>query len=66
MKNVKLSKRSIALLVSGCSMAIAGATIYWQLSQPEACVRFTAGGQEVTYSRGCINPQRYKRWVVTS
>lgn len=66
MKRVKLQKRSIVLLIAGCSLAAAGGIAYWKLSHPEGCVRFTAGGQEVTYSRGCINPQRYKKWVITS
>lgn len=51
-------------LVGGAGlMAIGGH--YWQAQNYQWCVRFTStGGQEVTFSRGCRNPQRYKQWVI--
>jgi len=49
------------------AIAITSALLYWHAKQRQWCVQFTSsGGQEVTYSRGCGNPQRYKTWTVTA
>jgi protein-S-isoprenylcysteine O-methyltransferase Ste14 len=63
----KLNKKVIAV-VAGVGLVSAGAALaYWQSMQQQWCVRFTSsGGQEVTYSRGCYSPQRYKKWVITA
>lgn len=67
MKKLRIGIKPI-VTVAGIGLLIAGGTAaYWRFHQNQWCVRFTSsGGQEVTYSRGCINPQRYKRWVTTA
>lgn len=67
MTKAKLGK-PIALIAAGIGLlAIGSGFAYWHLSQRQWCVQFTSrGGQEVTYSRGCMNPQRYKKWVITA
>jgi hypothetical protein len=61
-------KKKLILIATGLGVLAAGIAIgYWQHSQREWCVQFTAGGgQEVTYSRGCMNRQRYKKWTLTA
>jgi hypothetical protein len=65
MSNVK---RKLIFVAAGLGVLAAGIGIgYWQHSQHEWCVQFTSGGgQEVTYSRGCLNRQRYKKWTLTA
>lgn len=67
LNQLKLGKKQIVVIVGGLGLLLAGGAIaFWQ-TQPQNCVRFTStGGQEIIYSRGCINPQRYKKWVITS
>lgn len=62
MRQVKQKIKTIALVSTGVGLAAIGAGVaYWQFAQSQWCVQFTSGGgQEVTFSRGCINPQRYK------
>ncbi|XGV95096.1 MAG: hypothetical protein ACAF41_20405 [Leptolyngbya sp. BL-A-14] len=61
-------KKKLVLVAAGVSVLAAGTAVgYWWHSQREWCVQFTAaGGQEVTYSRGCMNHQRYKKWTLTA
>ncbi|WP_421657798.1 hypothetical protein [Leptothermofonsia sp. ETS-13] len=67
MKSLNLTKKLIAI-AAGISLLTAGtAFAYWQHLQRQWCVQFTStGGQEVTYSRGCYSPKRYKKWTVTA
>jgi hypothetical protein len=67
MKSLNLTKKLIAI-AAGISLVAAGtAFVYWQHLQRQWCVQFTSsGGQEVTYSRGCYSPKRYKKWTVTA
>ncbi|UBF24494.1 hypothetical protein K9N68_22765 [Kovacikia minuta CCNUW1] len=62
-----MRKRLMAIAV-GVGVLAAGAMFaYWYYLQQQWCVQFTAnGGQEVTYSRGCYNPERYKKWTITA
>jgi len=55
-------------IAAGASLLAAGAAFtYWQYLQHQWCVQFTSsGGQEVTYSRGCYNPERYKKWTTNA
>jgi hypothetical protein len=68
MRQVKQRIKPIALVAAGVGLVAIGTGVaYWQFSQSQRCVQFTSGGgQEVTFSRGCINPQRYKKWVITA
>jgi hypothetical protein len=71
MKEIKISQRinkKVIAVATGIGLVAAGvAFAYWQNVQQQWCVRFTSsGGQEVTYSRGCYSPQRYKKWVITA
>ncbi|XHX76145.1 MAG: hypothetical protein RBJ76_17030 [Stenomitos frigidus ULC029] len=61
-------KNKLILFATGLVVLAAGSAVgYWHHSQREWCVQFTAGGgQEVTYSRGCLNRQRYKKWTLTA
>lgn len=61
-------KKKLMLIAVGVGVLAAGTAVgYWQHSQHEWCVQFTsAGGQEVTYSHGCLNHQRYKKWTLTA
>jgi hypothetical protein len=61
-------KNKLLLFVTGLVVLAAGSAVgYWHHSQREWCVQFTpGGGQEVTYSRGCLNRQRYKKWTLTA
>lgn len=66
MTNAKLRKPIVWIAAGIGLLGIGSGFAYWQ-SQRQWCVQFTSGGgQEVTYSRGCINPQRYKKWVITA
>lgn len=48
-------------------LSVGGGLAYWLLNQRQWCVQAVSnGGQEVTYSRGCLSPHRYKRWVRTA
>ncbi len=55
-------------IAAGASLLAAGAAFtYWHYLQRQWCVQFTSsGGQEVTYSRGCYNPERYKKWTTNA
>ncbi|PSB28143.1 hypothetical protein [Stenomitos frigidus] len=67
MKTPNLKKKLILVAVGAGVLAAGTAVGYWQHSQREWCVQFTSGGgQEVTYSRGCLNRQRYKKWTLTA
>jgi len=62
-------KQKLALAATGAGLlAIGSGWAYWQHRQQQWCVRFTSvGGQEVTYSRGCLpTQQRYKKWTLTA
>ena len=63
----KLNRKAIAIVLGGAGLLAIGGAAFWQL-RPGGCtqVRASGGGQEVTYSRGCINPQRYRKWTVTA
>ena len=64
---MKFSKKIIAIVAGAGLLAAGAAASYWQSTQQQWCVRFTSSGsQEVTYSRGCASPQRYKKWVITA
>jgi hypothetical protein len=64
----KQSRPILTVILGGVSLLTLGAALaYWQTDQQKWCLRFTsAGDQEVTYSRGCYNPRRYKQWVITA
>jgi hypothetical protein len=63
----KSKKRLIAIAIGLNLLAAGTAFAYWQYLQRQWCVQFaSSGGQEVTYSRGCYNPERYKKWSVTA
>jgi hypothetical protein len=67
MKTPNLKKKWLLFVVGAGVLAAGTAVGYWQHSQREWCVQFTSGGgQEVTYSRGCLNRQRYKKWTLTA
>ncbi len=67
MKMAKISKKLVVVAAGLGVLATGSAIAYWQYSQREWCVQFTSsGGQEVTYSRGCLNRQRYKKWTLTA
>lgn len=66
MKNLKIGIKPIAL-IGGITLLTIGAAIgYWFVFPQQSCTRVTTGGQEVTYSRGCFKPQRYRKWVITA
>jgi len=62
-------RKTLAIWVLG-SVACVGfglGYLYFQMNRQQWCVRFASDtSQEVTYSRGCISPNRYKKWVITS
>ncbi len=62
------TKLKFAAIVTGLALLITGtALIYWQLSRRSWCVRtVSTGSQEVTYSWGCVHPQRYRQWSITA
>jgi len=61
-------RKKLFVIAAGLGLLAAGSAVgYWQYRQHEWCVQFTSsGGQEVTYSRGCLNRQRYKKWTLTA
>jgi len=66
----KLNTRKILVAIAAGFgvLAVGSGVAYWHYSQRQWCVQFTSGGgQEVTYSRGCLTPQqRYKKWTLTA
>lgn len=62
----RLNRKVISIALGGAGLLAIGAATYWQLRQGECTQVRANGGQEVTYSRGCINPQRYRKWTVTA
>ncbi len=59
--------KSMALLIFLGGLALGGAIAYPLLNPQQDCVQVkTTGGLEVTYSRGCFHPQRYKKWLITA
>ncbi|MBD2021271.1 hypothetical protein H6F43_13910 [Leptolyngbya sp. FACHB-36] len=67
MKTLRMRVKPIAITAGIGLLTVGGAIAYWQISQPQGCVHLTSsGGQEVTFSRGCIYPQRYKKWAITA
>ncbi|HEY9908245.1 MAG TPA: hypothetical protein V6D18_11655 [Thermosynechococcaceae cyanobacterium] len=61
-----MNRKMISIaVVGGVGLLAIGAATFWKLQQECTQVR-ASGGQEVTFSRGCINPQRYRRWTVTA
>jgi hypothetical protein len=58
-------KTALLVLAAGTVCLLGGGAIaHWRFSQQQWCVQLTSsGGQEATYSRGCRNPHRYRRWV---
>ncbi len=67
MKTLNLRRKLLAI-ATGIGILMAGSGYaYWRYSQRQWCVQFTSSGnQEVTYSRGCSSPERYKKWSVTA
>lgn len=70
LSNVYVQRTAIAL---GMGVAIAaGFVASWYLNPKNHCVRTltkagkASGGQEVVYSWGCIQPQRYRQWSVVA
>jgi hypothetical protein len=59
-------RKTLAIAAGGVGLLAIGATTYWQLHQGQCTQVRASGSQEVTYSRGCINPQRYRKWTVTA
>jgi hypothetical protein len=61
-------RKGLIAIAVGVNLLAAGiAFAYWQYLQRQWCVQFaSSGGQEVTYSRGCYNPERYKKWTMTA
>jgi hypothetical protein len=67
MPTVNTVHKSIALVCLISGLGVGGAIAYRSLNVSQDCVRLnTTGGQEVTYSRGCLHPQRYKKWVINA
>jgi hypothetical protein len=68
MRQLKQWKKPIALAIGTFSLIGVGIGIaYWQSNQRQWCVQFASDtSQEVTYSRGCISPKRFKKWVTTT
>ena len=66
MKLPIIRKRHLAI-AAGIGLLTAGSAVaYWRHSQRAWCVQFASNsGQEVTYSRGCLSPHRYKQWPLT-
>jgi hypothetical protein len=66
--NTRFRKIVLSAIASGIGCVVAASAVaYWHSIQRNWCVQFTAvGGQEITYSRGCHNPKRYKQWAVTA
>jgi hypothetical protein len=62
------TKLKFAAIVIGTALLITGvAFMYWQVSRRPWCVRTVSiSNQEVTYSWGCVYPQRYRQWSVTA
>ena len=60
------NRKTFAIAVGGAGLLAIGTAICWQLRQGECTQVRASGGQEVTYSRGCLNPQRYRKWTVTA
>ncbi len=57
-----------AAIIIGIGVAALGGWAYWYLRHRQWCVRAmpisgkAVGGQEVVYSWGCLNPQRFRQW----
>lgn len=62
------TKLKLAAIATGIALLITGtAFMYWQASRRYWCVRTVSiSSQEVTYSWGCVHPQRYRQWSVTA
>jgi hypothetical protein len=60
------NRKTLTIAVGGAGLLAIGAATYWHLQQGECTQVRASGGQEVTYSRGCLNPQRYRKWTVTA
>ncbi len=62
------TKLKLAAIATGITLLITGiAFMYWQVSRRYWCVRTVSiSSQEVTYSWGCVHPQRYRQWSVTA
>ncbi|MBF2029253.1 MAG: hypothetical protein IGS48_21250 [Oscillatoriales cyanobacterium C42_A2020_001] len=61
-----------AAIATGIGIAALGGFAYWYLSRQQWCVKTmpvtgrAVDGQEVVYSWGCLNPQRFRQWSVTA
>jgi cytochrome oxidase assembly protein ShyY1 len=66
--NLSNTKLKLAAIATGIALLITGtAFLYWQVSRRYWCVRtISTGSQEVTYSVGCVHPQRYRQWSITA
>lgn len=62
------TKLKFAAITTGIALLITGtAFVYWQVNRRSWCVRtVSTGSQEVTYSWGCVYPQRYRQWSITA
>lgn len=62
------TKLKFAAIATGVALLIMGVGfMYWQVSRRYWCVRtVSTGNQEVTYSWGCMHPQRYRQWSITA
>lgn len=70
---MRLSKNfQRAAIAVGIGVAALGGWAYWHLSRQHWCVKTmpisgkAVSGQEVVYSWGCLNPQRFRQWSVTA
>jgi hypothetical protein len=63
------SKRKLAAIATGTALLVTGIGlfIYWEISRRSWCVRTVSiSSQEVTYSWGCVHPQRFRQWSITA
>jgi len=63
------TKVKLAAIATGTALLLSGIglVIYWQVGRRSWCVRsVSTGSQEVTYSWGCVHPQRFRQWSITA
>jgi hypothetical protein len=62
-------KVKLAAIATGTVLLLTGLGLflYWQVGRRAWCVRTVSiSSHEVTYSWGCVHPQRYRQWSITA
>jgi hypothetical protein len=63
------TKVKLVAIATGTVLLIGsiGVLLYWQINRRAWCVRTVSiSSQEVTYSWGCVHPQRFRQWSITA